>query len=311
MFYTLNLTPFFPREIFININNKCNMQCDYCFQHNKSNNTEQLTIDNIKTIEENISSSLFLKLFKPNIILTGGEPTINPDFVHIVNYFHKKNYNIKIISNGKITESFFQAIKPTQKKNIFISISLHDPDIEKITNKIKIFNQFYKQRNYLIGLSCVVDYLLINKINLKAFLRSLNALKLHQFIILHSLLPLHKEKLPEILSLKNQFLDLIKDPLFKKILFGPIIKFSDFEAFYFDNTFPPLSRKCNSPWLRCNILSNGNLIICAANNISGNILNNSLVTLWHNKENQNFRNLLRKEGPHFNLCKRCCGREFV
>lgn len=70
-----------------------------------------------------------------SIVLTGGEPTIRPDFLRIVKYIHKKypQKRICLQTNGRQLWRYLDAIKE-EGVNIFYVIAIHGP--EEIHNEI-------------------------------------------------------------------------------------------------------------------------------------------------------------------------------
>ena len=82
----------------IMLTNKCNMDCEYCY-----------TESNMHVKEGSLSGSQWSAIFdaikipskfpSQNISLTGGEPTIHPDFPEILDALSGR-YKIEVSSNG-------------------------------------------------------------------------------------------------------------------------------------------------------------------------------------------------------------------
>ena len=89
-----------PVSLDISITTACNAKCAYCWQQEKSGS--KLNFDVVARIIDEIC---FLKT--PRLLLTGGEPTIWPDFERLLAY--AKNAGIKIIllcTNGLRLSNF-------------------------------------------------------------------------------------------------------------------------------------------------------------------------------------------------------------
>lgn len=80
------------------LTNSCNNKCTYCF----TNGTvlEDITLKNLKEISPFISSFHNKKL---NIL--GGEPSLNPEFISILQYLLSEEYELLIFTNGDISPS--------------------------------------------------------------------------------------------------------------------------------------------------------------------------------------------------------------
>jgi MoaA/NifB/PqqE/SkfB family radical SAM enzyme len=133
--------------IHLNLGWNCNNNCICCPEYRKET-------------KEIIDPSEFLKKIKvikksKKIIITGGEPTINPYFFQILNYL-KKNYphiKITLLSNGRMF-SYFKFIEKIKeyKINKFL-ISLYGPNLKThdlITRSSGSFEQTIHGINNLI-----------------------------------------------------------------------------------------------------------------------------------------------------------------
>ncbi|SDU64869.1 radical SAM protein [Desulfobacula phenolica] len=84
----------FPRRIYFQITRKCNLSCDYCFikaspdQHHLDKNV-------IFKIADYCGQKGLME-----VRLTGGEPTLHPDFIEIYERFKKNNIYVSVATNG-------------------------------------------------------------------------------------------------------------------------------------------------------------------------------------------------------------------
>lgn len=81
------------KKILIELNQNCNLNCEYCFYKDYGRKNEALTVENL--IEKNIQNY-------DVIYLTGGEPFLNKDIKNILFYLNKINKKVSIYTNGII-----------------------------------------------------------------------------------------------------------------------------------------------------------------------------------------------------------------
>ena len=83
-----------PYTVIFELTRKCNLNCQHCYATPKKGRKE-LTTSEIKSAINQLKNlgALF-------ITFTGGDPTVNPDFIDILRYASDKNLAIQIFSNG-------------------------------------------------------------------------------------------------------------------------------------------------------------------------------------------------------------------
>lgn len=89
----------------IQITEKCNMNCTYCYQQRfteKDRTMKKEQIDNIKKFQEALCKKYELPERKQTINITGGEPLLNDDTVELVNYIANiwPDAKLSIMTNG-------------------------------------------------------------------------------------------------------------------------------------------------------------------------------------------------------------------
>lgn len=100
----------------------CNLKCAYCFE--KEYAQKILLTNRIITIINNLQDVL------ENVVITGGEPTLHPDFNKIIRYIAGK-VPVTITTNGTNYPSTLFADLLQEYDNVHVQISLDS--IEKIT----------------------------------------------------------------------------------------------------------------------------------------------------------------------------------
>jgi len=147
-------------QIYILLTNNCNLSCSHCIRNDKSDNT--LSNKELEILFNNLN-------FQNNhIVLTGGEPSLHPDFNYILDEMTKKAKKITICTNG-INNYYFEKIK---NSNIHIQFSIDGN--REYHNKIRGLDSFDKiianiklaeEYNISHSISTVVNKLNINSID--------------------------------------------------------------------------------------------------------------------------------------------------
>lgn len=91
------------------LSDTCNLSCDYCFYSTvmAKKREEMLGKDNIYYNKDEAiamanrmaNSDINLDLNKRSIVITGWEPTMHPEFIEIMTYFIRKDFEIHLLSN--------------------------------------------------------------------------------------------------------------------------------------------------------------------------------------------------------------------
>jgi len=90
-------------KIHLQLNNTCMCHCPHCYvgEMNKS----ELSLNDVKNILEQAMECGVL-----TIEYSGGEPTINKDFIEIIKYGKSMGFNQMLFTNGFVNSSYFDAI---------------------------------------------------------------------------------------------------------------------------------------------------------------------------------------------------------
>lgn len=103
----------------LEITSQCNLKCLYCHNDDYSNNEDDMTTEEIITLIKNIKS-----VFPINkILLTGGEPLLNKDIIHIVETITSLGIKVDLVTNGKsLTKELADELINAGLKRIRLSI---------------------------------------------------------------------------------------------------------------------------------------------------------------------------------------------
>ncbi|HPC38981.1 MAG TPA: radical SAM protein [Exilispira sp.] len=104
--------------------NRCNLRCSHCYQYDYSKNDE-LSIQQLKSIADNLDRTMRRWGSKLNLLLTGGEPLLKEDLFELMNYLEtRKNIiEVDIITNATLLSSKIKQLEKFKKcKNILFSL---------------------------------------------------------------------------------------------------------------------------------------------------------------------------------------------
>ena len=157
-------------HMLIMLTNRCNMNCKYCYtEANKHLDEQELSgKDWIELFEKVKIPSKYLC---QNISFTGGEPTIHPDFLDILNNISGK-YKIEISSNGlEISDKLIHTLKNLEGLNFFnISIDSYKPYEDEFmrgygTYEKRFYNlQKLYENNIPLCIGIVVNSITVNSL---------------------------------------------------------------------------------------------------------------------------------------------------
>lgn len=108
-----------PRLIFWELTQGCNLVCKHCRAEAQAVRSEdELSTEQIFRVIDDITS-----VYKPVIVLTGGEPLYRPDLFDIAEYANKKGARVALASNATlITPEIAQRLKQVGIQRVAISI---------------------------------------------------------------------------------------------------------------------------------------------------------------------------------------------
>ena len=115
-------------SVYIEINDFCNNKCIYCYNNKKAKN--YISVNQFEIIIKK-----FIDLGISNVILSGGEPTIHPQFIEIINLLNDLNVNFGLSTNGLAINQ--QMIDIFKQSHSFVQVSLDtiNPELYKTIRK--------------------------------------------------------------------------------------------------------------------------------------------------------------------------------
>lgn len=138
---TLELTPL------------CNFRCAFCYarvspEQLKERNVSIMGFDQWKRyIDEAVQMQCM------NLLLTGGECTLHPDFVRIYSYAYEKGMSMEVFTNGSaITDEILDMFTKMPPLRIFLTLYGNSPEVyEKVVGDGKYFSIVRKNVEALVA----------------------------------------------------------------------------------------------------------------------------------------------------------------
>lgn len=117
-----------PAPFFIvwNFTNLCNLRCIHCYQNAGKPLPNELTLEEkLRVVKELDEAGV------PAIALSGGEPTIHPDFWDVLNEMNRRGFYSAVATNGLMFANmeFAEKAKKAGLRYVEISIDAADPEV--------------------------------------------------------------------------------------------------------------------------------------------------------------------------------------
>ena len=133
------------------ISYKCNQRCLYCPCSKEDYLKPFIPVETLKHLVDEMID----RQGADTIVLSGGEPTIHPDFLDFLNFLGKKNVAISILSNGEhfFNEDFFESFCQVASKNqVTVTTTLHSHKEEQHENANQKKGSFLRTIQGLLNL---------------------------------------------------------------------------------------------------------------------------------------------------------------
>ncbi len=114
------------KQIFWEIGRRCNYDCSYCHKYVHNNFEEHKTLEMLKFATERLET--FSKGDKINFAISGGEPTLNPDYMDWAHYLVSKGHKLSTHSNGSRSPEYYQELITLSDINISVHFEFFQKD---------------------------------------------------------------------------------------------------------------------------------------------------------------------------------------
>lgn len=134
-----------PLMAWVELTRACNLRCPHCFvEAGAPREIEMSTARILRLLDEWAEMGVF------SVVITGGEPSLHPDFLEIVHHAHGLGFTVAIASNGMpLSEAMLRQIP---QDDVIISVSLDgihgagaatgQSDFEAVTRKLLQIRDF-------------------------------------------------------------------------------------------------------------------------------------------------------------------------
>lgn len=112
-----NIKPIVINSVFVEITSDCNLRCKHCY-NNSGNDKRNITYEVLEKLFKSLSN-----LNVQHISISGGEPCLHPDFVHIIQLLDKYPIRYQLITNGTSFRNYLELLQK-YKNQLSIQISL-------------------------------------------------------------------------------------------------------------------------------------------------------------------------------------------
>jgi len=146
----------------IQITNRCNLNCKYCYMNANKDRTD-MDLDKFYHVVNE-----FKTLNIQNVMLSGGEPCLNLNFLQMIEYLYLQGFHVGLVTNGTIlTDDLLSSLKKN-KVNVQVSIDsinydtyLQSRGVDKINQVIDNIRQI-SQSTIDLSLSSTLNNITIN-----------------------------------------------------------------------------------------------------------------------------------------------------
>lgn len=302
----------------------CNCQCVMCDIWKDNKNLKQLKEEDIAGLLES-----FKKLGTKQVLMSGGEALLNPNFFELCALLKKQNLSITVLSTGLTLKRHAEKLIETVDE-VIVSLDGDEALHDEIRNIKGAFSKLLEGVNYLKQLNprfpirarTVIHRLNFHKwpeiiaaaqqmgidqisflpadVSSQAFNRETPwgadrqsdiVPQISDLSILSDIL--EKQIIPQKEFFENRFIAETPEKLRKIVL--------HYSAFYGLNPYP--YKKCNAPWVSAVIEPDGNVRPCFFHLVQGNIREHSLENILNSKEAIQFRRNLDIEKN--DTCMKC------
>jgi MoaA/NifB/PqqE/SkfB family radical SAM enzyme len=156
----LSITRQYPNKKFFLVNwmlhDRCTYNCSYCPPANKAGNDDWLSIDFSKQFADRLEEWLTATNKNENVMVsfTGGEPTVWPKFIELVDYINSKGWMITMTTNGSRSLAWWQE---NQQKFYKINFSFHSEFADKAEFLEKVTYLTTQRNPSLFGITVMMN----------------------------------------------------------------------------------------------------------------------------------------------------------
>jgi organic radical activating enzyme len=123
------------------LHNVCNYNCSYCGPENKIGDRRWKSLDTYKMYVDKLLKATGPK---PWFMLSGGEPTLFPEFIELMSYIKSKGAYICLVTNGSRTMRWWKECKDAKVLDS-LYISCHTEQTTNYKHLVNVLNLFHDE----------------------------------------------------------------------------------------------------------------------------------------------------------------------
>ena len=317
-----NMLLSYPRDCYLILTDHCNMRCRHCYGRYGINapSRELSGAEWINIIKELSRNNVFF------VNISGGEPTLHPDFCEILTEINNEGMLYLLTTNGLFSEKTLNSIIQSKNCCLGVKISLDGIDEESFCFLRRDVNGKVNPKFLDVILSNITKLINANiPITIATCLHPKNIQKIAQmkdfiiklkpvnwYISTISLSGSARDNdifISESVLSKKFWISLQKDC--KKV--GTTVSFVDMPSLIKSKTNRSIYFNCPAARSFCEIYSDGTVSPCPLSRIhipendlpKENILNKSMKKIWNGKSFKKFRAMQHKGCKGCKMIKRC------
>lgn len=310
----------YPIVININVTNRCDQSCPYCYNRTNTSKNGELSLEEISTL---------VRQSAPNhagFFFSGGEPTLREDLQDLVGIVQKHDLPVGLVTNGiLLDDSRVRFLSELNVNTLLVSLNgSHGADYTttqegSLTYLRHLAGRIPRGRlvlNHVISDSSLHElHSFLDKVltieNLIVRLVHLSFLTKEEEVAHQMAWTARIGAPPPLLNYRyevqpekfEQVAGLLADPRYSRVLSKPLLTPTETKAWYSPGFHP--ARRCAFLWHSTCINADGSVYPCQYYAYPmGNIRDEPLASIWNNERYRAFRRVIR-DGL-FPGCSRCC-----
>ena len=113
------------KQVYWEIGRRCNYDCSYCWPWIHNNTDKHKTLEELMKATQLIEEK-FTKGASVNFIISGGEPTVNKDFLDWLRYLNVMGHHVSLHSNGSRLPDYYREVIHYGDLNLSVHFEFYD-----------------------------------------------------------------------------------------------------------------------------------------------------------------------------------------
>jgi len=285
----------------------CNFRCSYCYVADKSECADELSRAEIRDVVLQAKG-----LGARKIIILGGEPSIYPHLVEMLEFLGQEGLEVEMFTNGTGIDDDLAAVLARQQVRVVLKMNSRDEELQdRLAGKKGAFQIINKALSTLQKAGYPSDelFLAISTVICRQNIGELPAM--WQWLREEKIEPYFEVITPQANAVENSWLTVESQDL--KTLFSQLSAIDQEEFGRRWEPQPPLvGNKCMRHQVSCVVTATGDVMPCVGVTIAlDNIRNNPLADILKNSEVvnnlKNYREMIKGECASCEKADECYG----